>query len=256
MTLKRVLAVTGVASILTLSALGGGTQARASSLAGGLPAVQLTATSSTGGDVLSFQPIFTANPDGSFSAADTQTLPSFRLGFELTVAADPMISGSFTLTNLSATTQFFSVSATLGVSPVAGPTRIGGFFGDTTYTDANGDSNVTLATNGVDPFYRAQIDGVTIQSLGSFNQNAFGGPGVFGTISQEAFGVPIPSGVGPGVAASIGVSFPAFSLTPGDSVQVPFEFVVVPEPAFASLFATGSALILLASARRKFFHRA
>lgn len=222
------------------------------------PAFVLVASSSVGGDVLSLRPTLVVNPDGSFSAHVDQTEPSFSLVADLNLNADPTVAGSFTLTNLSSITQFFSVSATLATAPIPPPTKVGGFFGDVTYTDANGDSSVTVATNGTDPFYRAQIDGATIVGLGSFNATAFGGPHVFGTISQTAFGTPIPSSPGPGVAISIGVAFPAFSVTPGDSIQVPFEFVVnaAPEPSFASLFAMGTALILLARSCRNLFSRA
>jgi len=250
MRLHTALAVTGAALVLAV-------QAEAS------PTLSLVATSSVGGDVLSLTPTLAPNPDGSFSASGSEVLPSFSLVFSLQLRGDPSISGSFTLTNLSSVTQFFSVSATMAVAPVPAPTKMGGFYGDVTYTDTGGgpgntpDSSVTIATNGVDPFYRAQIDGATVQSRGAFNLTAFGGPGAFGTISQDAWGTPIPSLGGPGVASNIGVSFPAFSLTPGDQVQVPFEFVVnAPEPSFASLFASGFTLILLATARRKFFQRA
>jgi hypothetical protein len=248
MKLHRVLAVAGAAVALAV-------QAQAGPLPAGVtPTVSLVATSSLGGDVLSITPTPALNADGTYSARGSEVLPSFSLVFNLTLNPDPSLAGSFTLTNLSSSTQFFSVSATLAVLPIAAPTKMGGFYGDVTYTDANNDSSVTLATNGTDPFYRAQIDGVTVQGRGSFNDTAFGGPGAFGTISQDAWGTPIPSATGPGVASSIGVSFPAFSLTPGDRVEVPFEFVVnAPEPSFASLFAMGSTLILLATARRKFY---
>jgi len=241
----------------TVLALGGAALALAVR-AEAAPTVSLTATSSVSGDSLSLSPTLTANPDGSFSTSGSATKPSFSLVFSLQLRADPSLVGSFTLQNLSSSTQFFSVSATMTVPPVGAPTRMGGYYGDVTYTDTGGgDGSVTVATNGIDPFYRAQIDGVTVQSLGSFNLTAFGGPGAFGTISQQTWGTPIPSAAGPGVAGSIGVSFPAFSVTPGDTISVPFEFVVnAPEPSFASLFATGGTLILLATARRKLFHRA
>ncbi len=220
-------------------------------LPGGPPAFSVSASSSVGGDSVQLSPTLTTNPDGTYSASDQATAPSFFLLFAVALNPDPAISGSFTLTNLSGTTQTFTVSATLGVLPIAGPTRIGGSYGATTYTDVNGDSGVTVATAGANPFYRALIDGAGVQDLGFFNVTAFGGPGVFGTISPELFGVPIPSQVGPGVSGSIGVAFPGFTLTAGDSVQVPFEFRVVPEPGFAALFAISLALILLGLAREK-----
>lgn len=247
MRLHRVLALAGAALVLAV-------QARAGSLPAGVtPTLSLVATSGAG-DGLSLSPTSTLNADGTYSAHGSEVSGSFSLVFDLKVNPDPSVIGSFTLTNLSNVTQFFSVSATMATLPVAGPTKMGGFYGDVTYTDANKDSTVTLATNGVDPFYRALIDAVAVKGLGSFNDTAFGGPGVFGTISQDSWGTPIPSAPGPGVASSVGVSFPAFSLTAGDSVQVPFEFIVnAPEPSFASLFATGITLILLATAHRKLF---
>jgi len=251
MRLHRFLAVAGAALALAV-------RAQAS------PTVTLVATSTASIDPLSITPILAANPDGSFSASGSGGLPgSLSLVYSLQLRGDPTLSGSFTLTNLSSKTQFFSVTATMAVAAVPAPTKMGGFYGDVTYTDTGSstgstpDSTVTIATNGTDPFYRAQIDGVTVQSRGAFNLTAFGGPGAFGVISQDAWGTPIPSLAGPGVASSIGVSFPAFSLTPGDAVSVPFEFVVnAPEPSFASLFASGLTLILLATARRKFFQGA
>ena len=54
----------------------------------------------------------------------------------------------------------------------------------------------------------------------------------------------IPSAPGPGVGASIGVAFPAFSLTGGDQLQTPVEFgVVVPEPASGLLLGMGLAAL-------------
>jgi len=254
MKLHGVLAAAGAALVLSV-------QAQAGPLPGGAtPTLTLRATSSLGVD-FSITPTPALNSDGiTYSARGTQTVSGLlSLVFNLTLNPDPALSGSFTLTNLSSSTQFFSLTATLAVLPLAAPTKMGGSFGDVKYTDANLSSSVTLATNGVDPFYQAQIDGgnVAAGKLGFFSETASLGPGIFGTHSQEAFGTPIPSLTGPGVASSIGVSFPAFSLTAGDSVEVPFEFVVnAPEPSFASLFATGTALILLATARRKLFQGA
>jgi hypothetical protein len=199
--------------------------ARAGTLpGGGTPSFTVDVTSSAGGGSLSLTPTLTANPDGSFSASGE-------------------VAGSFTLQNLSGSTQTFTVSATLGVLPLGGPTTMTGSFGDVTFTDTN-DSDVTLASA---LFYQARIDGLGVQDLGAFNSNASGGPGVSGVISKLAFG---PT-AGPGVASSIGVAFPGFSLTAQDKVEVPFEFtVVVPEPAFASLFAAGCAVFLALAARR------
>lgn len=196
------------------------------------------------------------NPDGSptgtFSFGDYgYATGSFSCGWSAVVNPDPSIAGTFNLTNLSATTQTFILTITLPTS-LAGPTRMGGSFGDVTYTDVGGapgggpDSSVTLATILGDYFYRALIDGNPTGSpgpgdLGSFTVTAFGGPGVFGTISQQSFGVPIPSAPGPGVTSSIGMRV-KFSLTAGDRVQVPVFFQVeAPEPSSALLIGLGLA---------------
>ena len=78
---------------------------------------------------------------------------------------------------------------------------MGGFVGSVAngvaYFDQNLDSDVTLSSVGATPIYQARLDNlVTVQGLilGSFN--AFGGPGVFGDISQLLWGTPIPSAPG------------------------------------------------------------
>lgn len=73
------------------------------------------------------------------------------------------------------------------------------------------------------------------------------------TVVAFAVGVPaggVSAGTGPGVASSIGVAFPSFSLTAGDRVQIPFMFLVVPEPGFASLFAV-MVIFLVGTARKR-----
>jgi hypothetical protein len=222
-------------------------------IAGGPPAFRLGASSSVGGDTVTLTPTLTPNPDGSFSASGGTTQSSFSLVFNVSLNADPSMSGSFTLVNLSSATQTFTVSATLGVLPLAGPTRMSGFFGDTTYSDTNDGSGVGdgMLGFGANPFYQAQIDGSTVQVLGSFAFTAISSdPGVVGMLSKETFGTPIPT-PGPGVASSIGVSFPGFELTAHDMIEVPFEFVVVPEPSLAALLAVAAAVILFTFARDK-----
>jgi PEP-CTERM motif len=191
-----------------------------------------------GADPIHLTPDLVEIAPGVFGSSDSLTVEGqFELSWQLRLEGDPNITGSFTLQNLSGTTQTFSVTATLGVLPLAGPTRIGGSYGDVVFTDFNNDGVVFFDAS---PFYNAQIDGASVQSLG----NLHGGP-TSGTFPIESFGVPIPSAPGPGVATSIGVAFPAFSLTAGDRLETPFGFTVepVPEPASIVLVALGLAAL-------------
>jgi len=185
---------------------------------------------------------------GVFTATGTAGEPGvFDLAFDFRLEGDPSISGSFTLVNLSGAEQTFSVSASLGgIAAIPAPTLMGGSFGDLTYTDLNQDGLVRVATVGGAFFYQALIDGSSVQDLGQFDL----GP-TSGVLPKQSFGVPIPSASGPGVTTSIGVDFPAFSLTAGDQVTTPFEFVVVvPEPASAALLALGLCVLARAGRRR------
>ena len=207
-----------------------------------LPTLTIDA-SAVGGDALHLTPTLVSTGGGNFTAHVEESTASFSLVMDLQLHADPVISGSFSLTNLSGSTQTFSVSASLSTAPFGAPTTFSGSFGDATYSDANGDSDVTISSA---VFYRALIGATVVAERGSFsNQNASGGPGITGTLSQEAFG---PTGGGPG-GSSITAAFPGFSLTAGDKVETPFVFSVVPEPGSLALLA-GSAAIFLARALR------
>ena len=185
---------------------------------------------------------------GVFTATGTAVEAGvFELGFDLRLEGDPAISGSFTLVNLSGSEQTFSVSATLGLAAIPGPTLMGGSFGDLTYTDLSGDGLVRVATPGGGFFYQAQIDGSGVQDLGQFDL----GP-ASGVLPKQSWGVPIPSAPGSGVTTSIGVAFPGFSLTAGDQMSTPFELgVFVPEPAPAALLALGLCVLARAGQRRR-----
>ena len=186
-------------------------------------------------------PTYTAVGFGSFG--------TLGMSWDVVVDPDPLISGTLIITNLSALTDTFTLTGTLPATPLPGPNVMGGYFGAITYTDSNSNSTVTLSTVGTNPFYQAMIDGLPVQGLGSFSLNAFGGPGVFGTASQQSFGAPIPNAPAPAVGSSIGVAL-QFSLTAGDSVEIPFLFEVASVPEPSTVLLIGVALAGIAAQRR------
>lgn len=221
--------------------------AQAGTVGSGTPSFTLDVTSSVGQDHLQLTPTLTADGKGGFTTSGNDSATSFSILYDLNLNPDPHLSGSFTLTNLSGTTQTFTVTATLGVTPLAGPTTISGSYGGTegaTFTDANGSESVVVTTA---LLFQARIDDTGVADLGSFPYaSASGGAGVSGTLAPLSF----DPKAGPGVASTIGVALPGFTLTAGDSLEVPFEFLVVPEPDFACLFAGMAAIFLARAARR------
>jgi hypothetical protein len=242
MKLRRVVAVAAAVFGFASAALAG-------TVGGPPPTFSLVLGSDVPGSNVNLSPTLSANGDGTYRASGSHEIAgAYSILFDFTLDPDPAISGSFTLTSLSSSTQTFSVSATLGGVSLGGPSRVGGAFGEVTYRDLN-DGTVGI---GASPFYSARIDGSEIQPLGSFSFNPIsGGNGISLTQGAESFGDPIPSQVGPGVANNIQVAF-AFELTGMDRVELQhFEFVVVPESSQFGLFSICLALILCRFARER-----
>src|SRR5262249_45081398 len=166
------------------------------------PVISVDITSAGGGYGYAISQEGVANPDGTFSlsglAGGAAVGASFQCDWSITVNQDPSILNTFSMTNITAVTQQYTMNVTLPIALLAPTTVQGGYFGDalngTTYTDANLDSSVTLATVGANPFYSALVNGILSQGLGSFVLTANSGPpGVQGDISQQTWGAPIPS---------------------------------------------------------------
>jgi hypothetical protein len=198
------------------------------------------------------------NSDGTFGLAGVGYGTNFNCDWSIVVNPDPQITSSFTLTNISAATQTFIMTVTLPIAAI-GPTTVqGGYFGadasaaipGTRYTDTNGDSNVTLATVGANPFYTALVNFVSSQGLGSFTANANGGANVYGEIAQVAWGTPIPSAPFGPASGNIQLRW-EFSLTAGDTVQTKGFFQVEPVPEPSAMLLVGLGLAGLVAARKR-----
>ncbi len=200
----------------------------------------------------------TANPDGTFGLAgvvDGAVYGTpFNCDWSIVVNPDPQITSTFTLTNITAVTQNFVMTVTLPIGALGPGTVQGGYFGDvvngTQYTDTSGNSDVTLATVGANPFYSALVNGILSQGLGSFTLNANGGPGVFGNESQQTWGDPIPSAVFGPASGNIQIRW-RFSLTAGDQVSTKGFFQVEQAPEPTTVVLMGLGLAAVAGLRRR-----
>lgn len=193
----------------------------------------------------------TRNPDGTFGLSGVGSGTNFSCDWSIVADQDPQLTSTFTLTNLSAVTQTFVMTITLPIGLFGPGTLRGGYFGDavngTTYTDTSGNADVTLATVGANPFYSALVNGILSQGLGSFTMNANGGAGIYGQISQQAWGntPAIPSAPFGPASGNMQIKW-QFSLTGGDSVQTQgfFRIDAAPEPGALALLGVGLAALV------------
>lgn len=198
-----------------------------------------------------------AGSDGTFSnvvVRGTNTTGLWDAQWQWMANSDPFVTNNFTVTNLSGSTQTFTITSTIGIVPI-GPASLTSGSIDGSLTD-NPTSlgtygGATISTVSGSALYTALIDGGAFKTLlddpvsvtvpGTSGGSADVGPASFSNL------------LGPAITSDIGIRI-KFSLTAGDSVSFTSVFSVVetavPVPAAVWLFASGM-LGLIVVARRK-----
>ena len=185
--------------------------------------------------------------DGStFTTAGTRTLPGmWQYDWGLSVKPDPVIAGTFSITNMTAATETFNISLNLPVGTAFSPAQQSGSLG-LTLTDANNDGQALLNTQ----TWTGLID--TAPALRLFTTDplmclGLGGSGCSATIAPVSSG---PSIYAAGIASTMGINL-SFDLSAGDKVSFTSNYSVAPVPVPAAAWMFVSALIPLTTAMRR-----
>jgi len=186
------------------------------------------------------------NTNGS-SVNDWETSNGLDVsGWALSMDSDPFVTNNFTITNTTGSTQTYTMTTTLGITPVIPNGLMQGSIGFS-LTDNNG-GGATLATSGAS-LYQGMIDGNVARTLWD-SSTSFTAP--FATISDSTFfGFPTREIAPESIDSTIGITI-MFSLTAGDSTSITSNFDVVPVPLPAAIWLFGSGILgLLGVAKRK-----
>ncbi len=175
--------------------------------------------------------------------ANNGTIDVWNYDWTITANADPFIDSTFTITNLTGSTQTFNVAFGLPISSAFSPAFKTGLLGFD-FIDTNSDGAASVTFNSWDGL----IDGASAMNLfataipcSGVNCTGSVGPVTNGPLLHAA-----------GVTTDIGNTL-SFDLSTGDSITVNtrFEVTPVPVPAGVWLFGTGLlGLMGLASSRK------
>ncbi|HEX9628369.1 MAG TPA: VPLPA-CTERM sorting domain-containing protein [Acidiferrobacterales bacterium] len=205
----------------------------------------------------------TENPDGSFDATGSRTESGlWAYSWDITAKTDPFITANLMLTNLSASTQTFTLLATLSTSPAFSPAFYGGSV-SAVASDANRDGALSFGNSA--GIYSGRIDGTAVLNLLAFSSSIGcsitspptppctldAGQHMSG-LGGDAFTPDGSLSYAAGVSSNISMQL-QFSLSAGDSVTFGslFNVMPVPVPAAAWLLISGIAGLMGAGVVRR-----
>jgi hypothetical protein len=158
--------------------------------------------------------------------------------FTMSYDTDPFVSGGFSFTNGTNSTQTYTVIFLSAVNPPVIPSTLYG--GSMSGSFTSDPSAATVTTVPQTALYQGKIDGATLLTFypdfSSWTAPAYASGDI---LAQNALP---PTGVGPAANNNISIQF-TFTLTPGDTATMNGAFVVIPEPATMVLLGLGSLIV-------------